>query len=410
MKQRAKILVVTTTFPRWADDPVPARFVYDLCRQLNDRFDLTVLAAHDPQAELQEQLDGLDVRRFRYFWPVEKEFLCNGIGIMPNVRSSWLGKSQALTLMASQQAALRRLLAREHFDLIHSHWLAPSGVNVVEANRRRRAPHVVTIHSSDLHLLRRLPGGRRIVGRILRGTNRVVAVSSFLKRILAELVQHEVEADVLPMGVFTDRFRPRDESTAIPAKFNGKQIVLYVGKLIEVKGVEYLLRAFAQVLSQNPKVFLVLIGDGDRRRDLEQEAKRLKIARSVEFLGALPHSEIIPNYQMADLVVLPSIVTSRGETEGMPVVILEAFASGKPVVASRIGSIEDVIEDGKNGILVPPRDPGALADGILRLLREPNSQAWQKAAIKAVEPYDWRNIASHYANIYNDLLAFSHKS
>jgi len=404
MANKRRILVLTTTFPRWTGDAVPARFVYDLCRSLLDEFDLTVLAPHDPGALLREDMDGLRVLRFRYFLPENREFLCNGIGILPNMRSSWLGKIQAGTLMLSQRAAIGRLLARERYDLVHSHWLIPSGLNAVRTIGGRRLPHIVTIHSSDLHLLRQYGWGRRMVRAVHRRAERIVTVSDYLKNMLDEVIGGDSRALVKPMGVYTDQFRHDVNSPLRPAQWADKRLVLYVGKLIEVKGVEVLLDAFAAVRRREPKAHLLIVGDGDRRTALERRAAANDLAGAVELLGPRPHSEVKHFYHWADAVALSSIVTERGETEGMPVVIAEALAAGTPVAATRISSVADVIHEDENGALAQPGDASGLAEAILRLLHHPQPERLSAAAQASAQPFDWREIAATYSALYRELI------
>jgi len=401
MNQRPKILVVATTFPRWENDPVPARFVYDLSRTLADDFAVTVLAPHDPGAALAETLAELSVRRFRYFWPTGKELLADGAGLLPNIRSSALGKIQAPALVAAQYFSLRRLLAHERFDLLHSHWMVPNGLTAAFA--RRRLPHVLTIHSTDLHLLRQLPGGRQLARAVAGRCDRIFTVSSFLKGMLGDLLGRDAGAQVLPMGVRTDLFRPAAPPPR-PPEWRGKRIVLYVGKLIEVKGVRHLLAAFTRLAREQTDLLLLIVGGGNLQTLLEQQARELGIAEAVVFLGPRPHAQVVDYYQWAELVVVPSIVTGKGETEGMPVVILEAMAAGKPVVASCIGSLAEIIRDGDNGFLTPPGEPEGLAAAINRVLRHADLDRLTEAARRTAQQYDWRRIAAVYADCYRKLL------
>ncbi|MCZ7582750.1 MAG: glycosyltransferase [Deltaproteobacteria bacterium] len=389
---------MTTTFPRRDNDPVPARFVLDLCVALRDEFDVTVLAPHDPDAAFAETLEGVGVRRFAYFVPRSAQFLCDGRGILPNIRTGPLGKAQAPALVLAQRFAVARLLRERRFDLVHSHWLVPSGWNTATVARRARVPHIHTLHSSDLHLLRRVPGGRGIVERILASTHALFVVSSYLKKLLEELVRRPVEATVLPMGVWA----PKEASAAehVPSAK-----LLYVGKLIEVKGVTHFLHAMPHVIARVPNATLDVVGGGDLSVPLQREARELGIGHAVRFHGALPNKALAPFYAEADAVVVPSIVTPRGETEGMPVVILEALASGCPVVASNVGSLSDAIADGVNGFLANPADPADLADKIVQVLTHADPAALRRAARASGLRYDWKQIAGAYARVYRSLLA-----
>ena len=402
MSDRLKALVATSTFPRWEGDATPARFVYDLSKELAKDFDVTVAAPHDPGAALSETLEGLKVRRYQYFWPQSKEFLANGTGILPNIRSGFMGKIQAPTLMAANAAFLRKLIAKEKFDVVHSHWLVPSGLNAAIAGAGKSVPHVVTIHSSDLHLLRQVPGGKQMVRYVLSRTDSLFVVSSFLHRMLQDLLGEEIEATVLPMGVFTDQFAPADPKPKRPEKWQGKRMILYVGKLIHVKGVSYLLKAFAKVKQTQPDTALVLVGGGDLDETLKAEARKLQL-EDVHFLGPQPHSEVVSLLRQAEFSVVSSIVTETGETEGLPVVILEAMASGRPVVACDVGSLGDVVQDGQNGFLVQQQNPDSLAEGMIKALQSKN---WEQLAVNAMETvhrFDWSQIAKRYAQVYREL-------
>lgn len=204
-------------------------------------------------------------------------------------------------------------------------------------------------------------------GRLARGGALFLCVSAFIRdRVLAmgfppdrTLVHHT--------GIDVDAIAPRD-----PAEET--RTILHVARLVEMKGTEYLLRAFARLPSAHRDVTLAIVGDGDRRRALERLARALGLGDRVRFLGARPHHEVLGHVRRAAMLVLPSVRTASGRVEGLGMVLLEAAASGVAVVASDVGGIGEGVQDGRTGLLVPPREPDALAAAIACLLDAPETR------------------------------------
>lgn len=400
------VLVTTSTFPRWEGDTVPARFVFDLSLQLKRDYHVIVLAPHAPGAAYRETLEDLEVWRFPYFWPHRLEALCNGGGILPALRSGWLPKCQAPFLFMAELYGLIALLRSRKIDLINSHWMIPQGFTVALAKKGfPRIPHLLTIHSSDVHTLRRLPGGRTASRFILKSADHVITVSRFLHQKLRDLTGRDVDARVLPMGVNTATFVRHDDRRELRQQHDitAGSVVLYVGKLIEVKGVSTLLKAMP-LLRQVSDVQLLIAGSGVLRSELERDVRDMSLTEHVRFYGTLDHDRLSELYRLCDVVVVPSIITTRQETEGMPVVILEAMAAGCPVVASDVGGISDVVDHGRNGFLVPSEDAGALADALLRVFDPTAASAMRAHALETAQSYDWQRIGDAYNQTIHELI------
>jgi len=382
------LLIVTTTFPRWRDDAGAAPFVFHLARALTADFNVTVLAPHAPGAAAREDLDGVRVRRFRYA-PGGMERLTDGAGIMNNLRRGWAARLAAPLLFVGEAAALWSAL-REPFAAVNCHWLVPSGIlGALFAGRR---PLVVTCHAADYDLLARLPGGGAVIRFIARRAT-IVAVSPRLADGIAAAAPG-ARVVTLPMGVDAARFRFREEARREWRERLGvrdEKLILFAGKLSPKKGLPYLLEAAA---SMPERPMIVVAGDGDERAALERLASEMLPGRA-RFLGAAPNAELARLYSAADAVALPSVRDERGETEGMPVVALEALAAGRPVVATTLCSLPRELL-GRGATEVPPGAASALASALSAALAGP------PAAADAVADYDWPRVAARYAELLKE--------
>ena len=177
--------------------------------------------------------------------------------------------------------------------------------------------------------------------------------------------------------------------------------ILFTGRLIERKGVEYLIAAMPLILAQRPAI-LQITGNGHRRENLERFANSLGLQDTVQFLGFVSNERLDQLYADCDVYVNPSIVDERGDTEGLGVGPLEAFAHGRPVVASAVGGITDVVKHQETGLLVPEKDEGALARGILEVLADPSRAAGLAMAglEYARQWFDWGQITDRLEEVY----------
>ena len=169
-----------------------------------------------------------------------------------------------------------------------------------------------------------------------------------------------------------------------------KGIVLAVGQLREKKGFGFLLKACQRLVEQGYELKCDIVGEGPLRQSLEAEIRQLSLEDTVTLCGALPHQEVIAKYRQAMMFVLPAVMGADGDRDGIPNVILEAMAMELPVVSTRLSGIPEVVEDGINGLLVPPADERALAEALIRLLDNPD-EGWRmgrKGRETVIENFD----------------------
>ena len=403
---RKRVLVLASTFPRWPDDTEPP-FVYNLCRSLQHEFEITVLAPHAHGSETAESWEGLEVRRFRYFWPERWQCLAYG-GMLPNLkRNPWLWAQVPFFLIAELIAALR-LIRTQRPDVIHAHWLVPQGLVGALAGFISRTPVVVTAHGGDVYGLR-----GKVTSALkrwaLRRMSRVTAVSRDLARAVAELApERSREVDVISMGVDMDRFYARRSASALRRRLGVHgPMILFVGRLAEKKGLRYLLDAMPAVLRERTDATLVVVGDGPLRGELSLHARDLGLGEAVRFLGARKPADLPDFYSAADVFVGPSIVAEGGDTESFGLVFAEAMACGCPVVASDVGGIGDLVRQEMTGLLVPQRDAYAIATAVCRILadKELARRLRRNARTHVQHNYTQNVVAERYGNLLQEAAA-----
>jgi teichuronic acid biosynthesis glycosyltransferase TuaC len=253
---------------------------------------------------------------------------------------------------------------RGKIDVVLGSWAYPDGFAAVVAASVIGVPCVVKLHGSDINVIAKLPGPRRLTGWALARADGVVAVSRALAGEAIELGARPDRVTVVMNGVDGELFRPADRAAAraelgLPAG----PLALYVGNLKDVKGVQDLAPAWARVLREVPEATLVLVGDGPLRGELA--AAVAPYGERVKMIAAQPLAQV-PRYMAAcDVLVLAS------HNEGTPNVVLEALACGRRVVATAVGGIPDLLADARLGALVPARDSEALGVALAHALRTP---------------------------------------
>lgn len=324
-----------------------------------------------------EQIEGTEVEHPRYI-------------VLPKM--GWLsGMGYFFGVMRSLRRWKRAALDKGDRLIVHAHCAYPDAVGVALAAGLLRIPYVVTAHGSDINVYAEQGLLRPQVRWALRHAAGVIAVSRAIEEKISRLTKPErIRLARIPCAGFDQKLffpRERDAVRDSIGLRDRRHVVLFVGQLVPVKGVEFLVEAWAG-LSRRGEIgerdLLVLIGDGPERDKLERQVRAVGVADTVRFTGALAHAEVANWVAAATLLCLPS------HSEGTPNVIVEALACGIPVVASRVGGIPDLIEEGINGLLVPPAD----VPGLSQALGAAIACSWDVEQVrKSVAHLTWRAIA-----------------
>ena len=400
--ERKKILVTTSTFPRWKDDTEP-QFVYELCKRLVDiNIDVDVLAPHAEGARSREAMDGINIYRYSYFISKYERLSYNG-GILANLERNKFNYILVPFFLFAQAFATWRRLSDKEYDLIHAHWLIPQGFIAVFISRYlfKKGPKVLcTSHGGDLFAFQSY-FFNKIKKWILSYSDGVTVVSEYMRKICLQMTNIEEKIYVCSMGVdLFDSFSPvkgikRDSNT-----------ILFVGRLVEKKGVSVLLDAIEIIIFRFPRLKLIIIGDGPDRTNLESQCRKLKIEHAVKFFGALSHNQLPEMYSLASITVMPSIIDSRNDQEGLGLVAIEAMGCECAVIASSLPAVDDIFENGVNGVLVRYGDSFELANAIDLLLSDADKRAQLalNGRKSVIEKFDWKTIQSRYGEIVQSIV------
>ena len=354
---RKHILVVTSVYPLTNTRDRYGSFVHETVLRLKPTGAKFTVFAPAFKGSKHQLLEDVPVYRFRYC-PKRYENLTHGEGAPTKVQNPFYLLVAAFYIFFGTWQ-LFWLCFRKKPDLIHVHWPFPHGMMAWPANKLLGIPMVFTFHGAELLLMHKFRFVADILRWLLPKASSVTANSSFTQGLIRNIYKGPIY--IIPYGLTIEakppQSRPPEELPRL----------LFAGRLIERKGLKYLLQALPIILAKQP-VCLRIVGTGIQEEELKSQCKSLGLDAVVDFLGFVSNERLVEEYAACDIFVLPSIVDSKGDTEGLGIVMIEALAHAKPVVASAVGGIVDVIRSGTTGFLVPEKDPQALAEAILTLL------------------------------------------
>lgn len=350
---KRKLLIVTPVFPRWEGDMFSPRFILDLARGLSQFYHVYVMCPYYFCAAEKEHLQDIEVIRFKYFYPVKWQSLSTGKEILTGEKYGLLAKLQFPFYFVSELLAIRNIIKSYEIDLINTHWLFPEGLIYSLVKKFVKKPHVMTVYGTDVFTLSRQGFLGKVIARyIIKHTDILLPVSTYVRYTLEKLAKKKFEHTIIPAGIEISKFRYTTDKGHIRHSLGidkNYKIFLFFGYLVPKQGLDIVVEA-ARILKYTHEDFvLLIIGDGPLMPEYKKIVARYNLSENVKFLGWVDREQLPAYYVMSNAVLVPSRVDQTHETGGCSTVIQEALACGVPVIASRVNGITDIIKEGYNG-------------------------------------------------------------
>jgi len=351
-----RVLFLSHNFIRKPGD-FSGKFLFDLARGLLKKgVKVSVLVPHEGSLPLQESIGDIDIHRFRYA-SVRYEYLAYKGNMHELIKKNFLSMALFVSFMFSFLINAVSLIQKQRPHIIHSHWWIPSGVIGSIVSRYFKIPLIVTSHGTDIRLLDNFKYLIPLWKFVISSAKMVTTTSDFLKRRALEILGISSQKfQKIPMPVAPEDLKISSQKR----KYN--QIIVSA-RLSKQKGVNYLIEACRYLKNKKISFNLIILGDGEERGNLQKQVLELGLKDYVRFEGMVPHTRIGDYLSESGICILPSI------KEGFGVALIEAMFCKTPVIGSNSGSIPEIIMNNKTGLLVPPKNPMALAKAIEFLLK-----------------------------------------
>ncbi len=377
VQRKIKVLTITHSFPT-KYNPIAAIFILNQLVELKKYCDIKVIFPHGyvPSIKFfnpyyrfskipnQEEVEGITVFHPKYFMIPRIIFGLRFLNIYASIES-------VFSYLSSRKIA-DKVAEEWNPDIIHMHGTLSEGWLVKRLKRKYDKPFLITVHGEDVTRYAKEMLSAPIVKSNLAQSDAIICQSKFLRKEIESIGIKNKKFFIIPMGAKLERFNPKDKIKA-REKLNlpkNKKVILFTGPLIPRKGVEYLIRAVKLIIKKDKNIYCVVIGSGSSEARLKVLSSSLNLDRYINFIGRKTNDEVADYMNACDLFVLPSL------NEGLPVVLCEALACGKPIVATKVAGTPELINKDV-GYLVEPKNVEDLEKKILLAL----NKKWDKAKI-----------------------------
>lgn len=405
------ILMLTSSYPKYAGETT-APFIEEIAAGMVRRgHTVHILAPFHPELRRAPVERGVHLHFYRY----SPHPALNVYGYAESLRADIGLRGAALAAaplaLAASLRGILALTARQRFDLLHVHWVLPNGLPAALAAYLRGMPLVVSMHGSDVYLAGKAWPLSLTAAAIFRRAGAITACSADLYERALRLGASFTRTEVTPYGVNAHAFRPDPRAGGLVRAELGlaedTRLIVAMGRMVHKKGFSYLIDALPRIRAAHPQARLVLAGYGDLLEELKQRAERLGVADAVLFPGQLPRDRAARYVAAADVYVVPSVRDDAGNIDGLPNTLLEGMGAARPIVATNIAGIPDVVGDGIHGLLTPERDAAALASAIGRLLSDGDLAArlGEAARRRVLDELSWDVTAARFEAAYHRAIA-----
>jgi len=402
-----KVCLLTHGYPRFPSDTT-APFIESIAETLQKHgMRVTVLTPDTPKFARTTDDHSVNLKTYRYFFPRRLQLLGYSNTLINDCELKRYVYLLAPFMFLSGIFHLLRLHRKHRFDVIHAHWLLPNGFIGVIVSKLCKIPVVITLHGSDIFVSKLNPVFKAMAKWTLKHTAMVTSVTpAFLPELAALGVPAERRC-LIPNGVDPEVFPPPTpkQLTELQNKLSipdEERVVFALGRIVLKKGFDILIQALPFVREKCPQTTVIIGGDGSDLVRLKALAEEQGVLDIIKFPGTINRLEVPIYFYLCDLFALPAVVDPKGNMDGCPIVILEAMACGKPVVASAISGIPIVVQNGKTGFLVEEKNPDALASAIVSLLENSaKREQFGKAAQQCIQnELTWTKTIEQFISIY----------
>lgn len=391
-----KVLAIGSVYPRFHEDAEVPWFRTSIAYLKNAGVEMQILAPAYKGLKSHE-IDGVKVNRFRYA-PASMEYLTGEEGAPNKIARHPLLQLLAIPYVFFGFFKCISICRKWRPDVIHVHWPFPHAFIALGASKLFKIPMAYTFYGAELLLIRKHKWVKPMLHFAIGQAKTVFSISEFTSSQINSIRKTDIKWS--PYGTTLGT------APAKAASITDKFTILFVGRHIERKGIRYLIDAATKL--PGDKFEIHIVGGGDLTEELKAYAQKTATENSakVVFTGKISSEQLEEEYKNAGAFVLPAIVDSRGDTEGLGVVLIEAICLGVPVVASNVGGIPDVVIDGETGLLVEPKNPDALAEAFQKLQQNPElSKKLLEGGRKHVEKcFDWNGITERQIQAYKEML------
>ncbi len=401
--------MTSSTFPKWEKDS-ELRIVLDIAQNIKKYYpsvNIFVLSPHHKNSKKKEIINNIKIYRYQYFFE-HLEKLHHGDGMLANIKKNKLLLFLLPLSIISQILAIKKIVKKHNINIIHAHWLIPQGFIAVLYKKifNKNIKIICTLHGSDIFSLQNIIL-KNLKKYILKNCNLISAVSSTIKKEILKYKISSQKIKIIHNGIDLNFTHITKNKNDLKRQYNISSFcLLFVGRLNEQKGIKYLINALPKVIKKLPKIKLLIIGEGPDKNKIKKQVQKLNLNQNIIFTGKIENQLLPSYYNMADIFIGPSIITKNNSTEGFGMVLLEALINETPVITTNSGGMTDIIENNISGIIVTPKNSGAITNAVLDLLNNHNKRKILSDNGKklVLDKFNWKKISFEYFSAYQQIL------